>query len=184
MPIIRLDQTYPLDKTGSRRTFLELLISTKQQFLSPLAEFVDWKDLKLHIDQWIENFFMYTFYMSRGLVGCFCSARRLKIESVILLEVLEQLKIHLQEKKFANYFDMLGIIHQIFILCKVYIFSFLVHSTWFHTRCWYPRHYLNPNCLKWHLLWTSRNGTNWTISREATRPYELSSLSPLSASKT
>ena len=34
-----------------------------------------------------------------------------------------------------------------------------------------------------HLLCTSRNGINWTISREATRPVELSSLSPLSASK-
>lgn len=33
------------------------------------------------------------------------------------------------------------------------------------------------------LLCTSRNGTNWTISREATRPVEFSSLSPLSASK-
>ena len=34
-----------------------------------------------------------------------------------------------------------------------------------------------------HLLCTSLNGINWTISREATRPVELSSLSPLSASK-
>jgi hypothetical protein len=33
------------------------------------------------------------------------------------------------------------------------------------------------------LLCTSLNGTNWTISREATRPVELSSLSPLSASR-
>jgi hypothetical protein len=34
-----------------------------------------------------------------------------------------------------------------------------------------------------YLLCTSRNDINWTISREATRPLELSSLSPLSASK-
>ena len=105
MAIIRVDQKYPLDKTASRRTFLELLISTKQQLFSPLAEFVDWrteKDLEiLHNDQWIENFFMYSFSMSRGLVGYLCSAHKLKIESVILQEVLEQLKIHLQVKKFA-----------------------------------------------------------------------------------
>lgn len=105
-----------------------------------------------------ENCMYTSFYIIKCLVGYFSIACRIKIGLVVLPEVLEQQKsLHLQ------------------ISCMLKI-----KKIKFKKSLKLPS---QIDLLDIHLPCTSRNGINWTISREATRPVELSSLSPLSASK-
>lgn len=103
------------------------------------------------------NIYVHFFSMFSWQEVYFWLAHMSKIEMVILPKAIEpQISLHLQ------------------VSCNIISKSF-AHSLW--------NRGIQIKLNEIDLLCTSRNGTNWTISRDATRPVVLSSRSPLSASK-